>query len=388
MFLFYVIMAFREGVYIMSNITLSKRNAGLDLLKIFSTFLVVILHLLGAGGILSSVEPLSANYNITWLLETIAYNSVNIFCITTGFVYAKTQNHRWNKLFNLWGAVFFYSVIFAGVFFLSGKIVFAEAIYNSMPVTNKNHWYFSAYVCLWLFIPYINKMLCTLSKKQHVTLILIGFVLFCCHYFAYGILQTDIYVLKSGYSPLWLLYLYFIGSYISLHGENLKKIKQSTLLIIFVACNLLAWGIKMIFVFIGTDFTDKLSGMIVSYPSPPMVVSSVTLFLIFINLKVKESKFIQTLSATAFFVYILHTNPLFYFNILSDSLVFISDKPWYILIFSVLGIAIAIYLICTIIDILRQKLFAIIHINKLYNFIIKYLSKIFSSVRNYISGKA
>lgn len=371
----------------MNKNALSNRNMGLDLLKILSTFLVVLLHLLGAGGILSSCEPLSDNYNAAWLLETFAYNSVNIFCITTGYVYARTQNHRWGKLFDLWGAVFFYSIIFAAVFFLSGKIVLAEAFYNSLPVTNKNHWYFSAYICLWMIIPYINKMLHAMTKKQHFTLIAIGFCLFCIYFFAYEFLKTDIFVLKRGYSPLWLFYVYCVGAYISLHADGLKKAKKRTCLLVFVGCTVFAWGLKLLLLFIGTDLTTRISDMVVSYPSPLIVFASIAFFVLFINLKIKSNKFIFTVSASSFFVYILHTNPLFYFKILSGSLSSLTDQPWYILIASVLGIAVAVYIVCTVIDVIRQKVFRLIHIEKFYNLIVKLLHTCFDKVRNYLLEK-
>ena len=46
-----------------------ERNIGIDLLRIVSMFMVVILHVLGHGGILNATIPFSFNHNLLWILE-------------------------------------------------------------------------------------------------------------------------------------------------------------------------------------------------------------------------------------------------------------------------------------------------------------------------------
>lgn len=371
----------------MREVVLSKRNMGLEVLKIFSTFMVVVLHCLGAGGILTATQPLSANYNISWLLEVFCYGAVNIFAITTGYVSIHSR-HRLNRLFDLWGGVLFYDATVALIFLCFGKIGFVDFIFNSLPLTNNNHWYFSSFVCLWIFIPYINKLLLSITKKQHLTLILIFFSAFSLYYLVYKTIGKDIFVTKDGYSPVWLLILYIIGAFLSLYKQELSKFKKSVCLGCFIFCNILAWSAKLVLMRFDWSIATNLSDVVVSYQSPLIVLSSVSIVMLFSQIQVNRcNKLTSVVSASSFYVYIIHTIPLIWRSVLSESLAPLAEKPWYVLIFGVLGVAVAIYIVCTVIDILRRKLFALVRIHKLYDIAIKFLYKIFSSVRNYILNK-
>ena len=49
----------------------NERNMGVELFRIVSMMLVILLHVLGHGGVLSYSKHLSANYKAAWFLETI-----------------------------------------------------------------------------------------------------------------------------------------------------------------------------------------------------------------------------------------------------------------------------------------------------------------------------
>ena len=70
---------------------MKERNYGIDLLRILSMFMVVLLHLCGFGGVLSNVKPFSVNYYIAWFLEIVSYCAVDVFALISGFVGAKNE---------------------------------------------------------------------------------------------------------------------------------------------------------------------------------------------------------------------------------------------------------------------------------------------------------
>ena len=45
----------------------TKRNYGIDILKILSMFMVVVLHVLGQGGVLKHALDLTLNDTVAWL---------------------------------------------------------------------------------------------------------------------------------------------------------------------------------------------------------------------------------------------------------------------------------------------------------------------------------
>ena len=63
-----------------------ERCSGIDLLRIISMFFVVMLHVIGHGGILDNVAMFSVNYQLLWLLEILAYCSVNCYALISGYV--------------------------------------------------------------------------------------------------------------------------------------------------------------------------------------------------------------------------------------------------------------------------------------------------------------
>ena len=48
---------------------MQERNYGIDFLRVISMFMIVILHILGNGGILASVQTGSSTYHASWLME-------------------------------------------------------------------------------------------------------------------------------------------------------------------------------------------------------------------------------------------------------------------------------------------------------------------------------
>ena len=68
----------------------SERNMGVELFRIVSMLLVILLHVMGHGGVYTYADPLSTNYTVAWFLETVGYCSVNCYAIISGF--AKRQN--------------------------------------------------------------------------------------------------------------------------------------------------------------------------------------------------------------------------------------------------------------------------------------------------------
>ena len=87
-----------------------KRNYGIDFLRCFSMFMVVMLHILGHGGILNNATSGSLNYGVAWLLETMAYCAVNCYALISGFVGTKAK-YRYTNIVMLWLQVVFYTII-------------------------------------------------------------------------------------------------------------------------------------------------------------------------------------------------------------------------------------------------------------------------------------
>lgn len=105
-----------------------------------------------------------------------------------------------------------YSVIITLVFaaFQPGTVSVGQLIKACFPITSKQWWYFSCYAMLLVFIQILNAAVTVLSKKQF------NFTLICILFGVTVISQVptiDVYVIREGYSPWWLMILYLEGPY-------------------------------------------------------------------------------------------------------------------------------------------------------------------------------
>ena len=175
------------------------RNYGLDLLRMIAMLMVVVLHILGKGGVLSACEPLSGQYELLWFLETVLF----------AFFMPETV----------------------------GADAWKMAIF---PVMTKRYWYVTAYFCLFFFIPLINSAIDKMSQIQLKQLIVALVVMF-------SILQTlfrnDVFGTASGYSPLWLIALYIMGAYIKKYNA-FETLGAPKALLGYVICITITWVVK------------------------------------------------------------------------------------------------------------------------------------------------
>ena len=94
----------------MSCEKVKARNYGIDLLRLVSMFMVVILHIFGEGGILSSTQDLSLQGELFWGFEIVCYGAVNIYAIISGYVGFKSK-HRYTSRISLCLQLTFYAVM-------------------------------------------------------------------------------------------------------------------------------------------------------------------------------------------------------------------------------------------------------------------------------------
>lgn len=92
-----------------------ERILGMDVLKILSMFMVVVLHVNSAGGILWNSTTFETQWWIAHALEHICIVAVNLFAMASGFL---CFGRKWQikKLLALWLQVFFYCLTITIIF--------------------------------------------------------------------------------------------------------------------------------------------------------------------------------------------------------------------------------------------------------------------------------
>lgn len=358
---------------------LDSRNYGIDLLRIVSMFMVVILHVLGSGGLLDATGEMLNHNRALWLLEIFCYCAVNCYAIISGYVGYKSK-FKFTNIVMLWLQVFFYTFLINCLFWLFKfqSISFVSLKSAFLPVMNRDYWYFTAYFIMFMFIPILNVVLEKFDKKQMGVILGGCFVLLSV---VPTILMLDPFNLMEGYSFGWLMYLYLIGGYIRKYNL-FSKDRCFNYIIYYICLALFTFLSKIGLEFLSMKITGEIryNMMFIKYTSPTILLCAIFLVVAFSKLNVKRiAKLITFFAPLAFSVYLIHNNPLILNKFWSQYFIFLKDMNILFMIFGVFLCALCVYFVCSFIDFIRLKLFKFLKIkDKLLKLENKYLNGIFN----------
>ena len=319
---------------------MEQRNRGIDLLRMTAMWMVVILHILNKGGVLAAAAPLSAGQGTARLLETAAYCAVNCYGLISGYVGVQ-RRFRYSGALALWLRVAFYTLGITAVFacLMPGSVNGDRVLRAFFPMLFRQYWYVTAYFGMCLFIPFFNLLLNRLSKGQ-LRLLALSIVL------VFSVLPTlrqkDVFLTDNGYSVLWLSCLYLLGGVLQLCGRQTSR-RPASRGAIYAGCVLATWLVRLA--------GDRL-----------WMARTGHLCFAELNIGPRFGRFIESVSPLAFSVYLIHAHPLIWEHWLAGRFAFLADKPPILLASGVLGGAFAIYLVCSLADVLRAGLFRLFRV--------------------------
>ena len=356
----------------------SKRNMGIELLRIVAMFLIVASHILTQGGLINNAEYGSSQYYTVWTLMIFCYPAVNCFALISGYVGVEQSKKSYSKIIILWLNVVFYTVLITlcFLFFTNGKVGVMEWLKALTPASTGQYWFFSAYFILFFMMPFLNKLIDSLDGKQAIILLL---SLIVCFSIIPTLRQSDAFVLNSGYSPLWLIVLYLLGGVVK-RLNLLEKIKMKWWVIILLSSLMLCIIAKFALEYIAYRLTGEVKGggIFVSYISPLIVLIALSMLAIFARITIRN-KFsvwlIRLISGSAFSVYIIHEHPLLKHQFLIDTFISYLQFSPAVLVLSVVGVAMLIFVVCTLIDWIRAAFFKMIKVNRFADAICMFVGK-------------
>ncbi len=293
---------------------------GIELFRIVSMLMVVWLHILGHGGVLSSVEFLSTNYYAARFLEAIVYCSVNCYALISGYANVGAE-FKLRRFVYLWlETVVLITVLNLAVHFLVPSVTVTADwwIAGFFPLTMRELWYLCAYFFMYPFIPILNRGLAALSRRQHLLVI---FLTQMPTWFRL-IVHTDNYALGGGYSAMWLICLYVIGAYFRFYGAPRRAKPYVTLPIFFLSAAIATarWVVPELLYAKGilpeTSVWYAEREIYVSYISPFMVIMGVMLLLFFMQITIRREplKWLTLgLGKATWGVFVLHVSSAFWY---------------------------------------------------------------------------
>lgn len=366
----------------MANQTIKIRNYGIDLLRLFAMYMVVVLHTMGHGGILDNVKQNTSNYWLAWFIETAAYCAVDVFAMITGFVMVNSKFNGF-KIIPLWLTVFFYSIGISLIFRFIPQLTaihnvsIKELFIRCLPISSVQYWYFSRYVGLFFFIPFVNILIKTLDKKKHGILCLTIIAVYSI-FPLFTLNKSDIFSIGDGYSCIWLLCLYIIGAYFKLYPLEISKKKC---LLFYLVTVILSIGVKFLIQTSSQLLLHKEMeiNVFLGYTNITTIGSAIFLLILFSQIEIRSSfsqGIITVLGQLAFSVYLIHEQPLIRDNFIEQKFIDFAMESALIMLIKILSVTVMIFCICLIIDLIRFALFKILKINSLpKNLLNKFIQK-------------
>lgn len=340
-----------------------KRQANFELLRIVAMVMIIILHYLGKGNIITPYRENASVFNyIGWLIEAFCIVCVNCYVLISGYFLVES-GWKPRRILSLEAQILFYSVLIPIAMLCTRMIVWSEiSVYDwakyIFPMQSELYWFATHYMVLYLFVPILAAGVQKLEKKTLQIIILFLLLLFSV---GKTILPINLAIDMNGYHYGWFLYLFLVAAYIRKYGIPwLEKGKRG--LVIYIVMCVGVWAVSA---FCG--MVERKTGSVYSYTNMPysynhffVFAGSVGLFCMFMKLRIKEGKaafWIRKLAPYTFGIYLLHNHIL------------IADKwmVWmgiekvrgtWLFIPHMIACVLVVYLIGTIVDFARAYLFA------------------------------
>lgn len=344
--------------------TPKERFLGLDLLRILSMLLVLVLHYLSYGGVLDTPAFGTPYYALVWGLESLAYVAVNCFVLISGY-FLSTSTFKPSRVLRLVLHVLFFSLLGLGLtLVLNPQAIGLKQIIKSLtPVSSGVWWYISCYFQLSLLMPLLNMAIKGMNKRQFQ--LCLGCILLITALIPSIIFWRSIQW-PTGFTTLWFVALYFIAAYLRRYEIALSG--KKALLIYFISSALLLASRFLI------GYTTRAvlghitrEGLFYGYNSPFVLVASVSLFVACWKMTIKSrplSFLIRKIAPYTLGVYLFHEHDFFRSTLYSLwRIERFAASPLYMLLYMLLFVA-ALFAVGCLLDVLFSLLCKLLRVKK------------------------
>lgn len=342
----------------------TKRESGIELLRIIIMFQIIILHLYTYGGLTGFANNHGGLTDLFFDgLWSLCRMPVDVFMLISGY-FLVSSKFDLKKVFGRGKKVYitmlFYSLVLAALYFaVTPDAITVAGIFKAfMPFFSKEWYFLSIYLIILLLSPFINMVLQQLDKKQYLIFTGIVFmVMSVWSTFAYVDGINDVISINKIVDPYMgksvggLLLFYMIGGYLRRFTSGKDKPQFRYLLAFLLLCAADFALYKLV-----PQYGSKVFGM---FNNPLVAGEAITIFLFFRDIHFYSS-FINTIAGTTIGIYAIHENPHIRkwiweasFSKKGEFLNWSAPESY----IAAFVYCIAIFVVCCLIDLLRQKMF-------------------------------
>ena len=343
----------------------SKRQANFELLRIVAMLMIIVLHYLNKGYLITvyTIDSSAVNY-AAHFIEAFCIVAVNCYVLLSGYFLVESA-WKPGRVVSLVAQILFYSILIPIGLICVGEISFGDlSIYDwltyALPIETEHYWFATAYLIMYLFAPLLAAGIRAVEKRT--LQIIIGVLLL---YFSVwksiipAVFATD----RQGYEYGWFLFLFLIAAYIRLYGCPLLD-KQRNAVLLYAGmgvCIFLLTVVSGILAHRVESFAYYMD-MPTSYNHILCLLGAVGLFMIFKNMKPWEGRaasMIRRLAPYTFGIYLLHEHVLVRYEWMQwlgvgrvqGSFLFIPHMA---------GCVLLVYAVGTVVDFMRAWIFGVI----------------------------
>lgn len=344
------------------NITLTpprrQRSSNLELLRIFAMLSIIAHHSVVNSGLTSTYDYLhpTAQQYFFEVWGMWGKTAINSFILISGYFLCK-QTLTWKRYVKLLFEILFYSYIIQLIFWSTGYEAFTlvgvvKPIVSLFQSINSN--FVASFMVFYAFVPLYNKLIGTLDQKMFQRFLL-G-ILFVCTFTA------TFFHSSTMNEPFWYAVLYFIAAYFRLYPNKYTDSRKVAIagLILFAVLSIAS---VVILIELGAKFGNSYWGLrryyFVSDSNKLLALGvGVFSFLTAKNMKSFTNKIINFFSAGTFAVLLIHAASDTMRHWLWKDLLampsLIHKELLYVIAYSI-PIPIVIYILCSLIDVLRRR---------------------------------
>ena len=330
-----------------------KRSSNLELYRIFCMLMIVAHHYVVNSGLKSSGGPMSLDPNsyntiFLYLFGMWGKTGINCFLMITGYFMctSKISMRKFVKLM-LW--IYLYKIIIYGIFLVTGyETLGLPTIKLLIPGWGFYTNFTGCFIVFWQTIPFWNILIKNMSKRQHEALLclLLGMYTFLGSIPSFNVSINYV---------TWFGVIYLIASYIRLYPIDIYSNKK-----VWATLSILTILLGSASILTLHHYTGHHESIFVSDSNKIFAVAiAITTFLWFKNINIPYSKLINAIGGSTFGVLIIHANSdamrQWLWKDTVDCVGHYSLPFWELVGFSI-GVVLAIFFTCIIIDRIRIKL--------------------------------
>lgn len=285
----------------MGELTMIKRtrSSNLELLRILLMLMIVCYHAVLYGGLMECPDGTAAK-NTALLFYIGGQLGVSGFVLITGYFLSKTA-FKLSRIVRLILKTIFYTVVVYLVLCWCGVVSFDAGYFalRFFPILTSRYWFLTIYVLIAALSPALNLVLDHASERLIRIYLILGPL----------VLQILPFIVdKNTYytDTLWFVYLYILGGAIRRYRFGLLE-KRWFSCGLFVASTAAIWALSLHFSSLPADDPNYIySTFFAGLRSFPLFVCAFSLFMLFKNLRMPNSRWINLLGGTTLGVYVLH----------------------------------------------------------------------------------